>query len=128
MKFINKIYKDEPITIYGDGFQERDFTYISDICNGTFESSKLNGFNIINLGGSRPEKLINAVKIIEKKLQKKANIIYKPQNNMDVNRTSADIENSKKLINWNPKETLNSGLSKTIDWYIENAESLSMLS
>ena len=128
LKFINLIYKDKPITIYGDGSQERDFTYISDICRGTYASSKLKGFNLINLGKSNPEKLISAVRIIEDKLGKKAKIIFKPQNKMDVNRTSADITNSKKLINWDPLEDLESGLSKTIDWYKENAKSLEKLS
>ncbi len=47
---------------------------------------------------------------------------------MDVNRTSADITNSKKLINWNPLEDLESGLTKTIGWYKENAKSLEKLS
>ena len=128
MKFINLIYKDKPITIYGDGSQERDFTYISDICRGTYASSKLKGFNLINLGKSNPEKLISAVRIIEDKLGKKAKIIFKPQNKMDVNRTSADITNSKKLINWDPLEDLESGLAKTIGWYKENAKSLEKLS
>ncbi|MEC7880869.1 MAG: SDR family NAD(P)-dependent oxidoreductase [Chloroflexota bacterium] len=128
LKFINLIYKDKPITIYGDGSQERDFTYVSDICRGTYASSKLKGFNLINLGKSNPEKLISAVRIIEDKLGKKAKIIFKPQNKMDVNRTSADIANSKKLINWDPLEDLESGLSKTIDWYKENTKSLEKLS
>lgn len=128
LKFINLIYQDKPITIYGDGSQERDFTYVSDICRGTYASSKLKGFNLINLGKSSPEKLISAVRIIEDKLEKKAKIIFKPQNKMDVNRTSADITNSKKLINWDPLEDLESGLTKTIGWYKENAKSLDKLS
>ena len=128
LKFINLIYKDKPITIYGDGSQERDFTYVSDVCRGTYDSSKLIGFNLINLGKSSPDKLITAVRIIENKLEKKAKIIYKPQNQMDVNRTSADISNSKKLINWDPLESLESGLDKTINWYKENVKSLEKLS
>ena len=128
LKFINKIYKDKPITIYGDGNQERDFTHISDICKGTYDSSKLKGFNLTNLGRSNPEKLINVVRVIEEKLGKKAKIIFKPQNEIDVNRTSADISNSKKLINWDPLEGIESGISKTVDWYKENKESLEKLS
>ena len=47
---------------------------------------------------------------------------------MDVNRTSADISNSKKLINWDPLEGLESGLDKTINWFKENVKSLEKLS
>ena len=52
-KFTQKIYRGEPIEIYGDGKQKRDFTYIDDIAKGTIAAMKKLGYEIINL---RPRK------------------------------------------------------------------------
>ena len=48
LRFIDNIFNGNPITIYGDGNQERDFTYIEDVCDATFKSSRLVDFNILN--------------------------------------------------------------------------------
>ena len=96
LRFIDNIFNGNPITIYGDGNQERDFTYIEDVCDATFKSSRLVDFNILNIGNSKPVKLNDIVNIIEKKLNKKAKIINEPKNNLDVFKTHAD--NSLSLI------------------------------
>ena len=74
LRFIDNIFNGNPITIYGDGNQERDFTYIEDVCDATFKSSRLVDFNILNIGNSKPVKLNDIVNIIEKKLNKKAKL------------------------------------------------------
>ncbi len=53
-RFIRRIAEGEPITVFGDGSQSRDFTYIDDIARGTIAALKPVGYEIINLGGGRP--------------------------------------------------------------------------
>ena len=127
LKFIHKIFNEEPITIYGDGSQKRDFTYITDICEGTFSSSSLDGFNILNLGRSDPVNLMKVVELIQDIVGKPANIEFKPNHPLDVDRTFADISNAKRLIQWTPKVSIQSGLKKTYDWYINNIDSIDTL-
>ena len=53
-RFIRAIAEREPITIYGDGTQRRDFTYVDDIARGAVAALELSGFEIINLGNDNP--------------------------------------------------------------------------
>ena len=128
LKFIDNIFKENPITIYGDGNQERDFTYIQDVCDATFKSSSLIDFNILNIGNSKPVKLSKVVNIIEKKLNKKAKIINEPKNNLDVFKTHADNSKAMNLLKWDPNFSIEEGISSTIDWYINNHNLIGKLS
>ncbi|MCM8772767.1 MAG: GDP-mannose 4,6-dehydratase [Candidatus Omnitrophica bacterium] len=119
-KFIKLIDEEKEITVYGDGTQSRDFTYIDDIAEGTISGLNLSGFHIINLGSSFPHSLNEVIKIIEEKLNKKAKIVYAPFPKTDLKITYADITKAKKLLNWEPKTKIEEGIEKTILWYIEN--------
>ena len=127
LKFIDKIFKDNPVLVYGDGSQERDFTYVKDVCEATFKSSDLEGFNILNVGNSKPIALNKVINIIEKKLNKKAIIVNEPKNNMDVFKTHADNSKAVKLLNWNPKFSVEEGVENTVNWYINNHNSIGKL-
>ena len=119
-KFIKLIDEGENITVYGDGNQSRDFTYVDDIAEGTIMGINLTGFEIINLGGNKPYRLNHAISLIEKNLGKKAKIEYKPFHKADMKATWADISKAKKLLNWQPKIDLKVGIERTCKWYIEN--------
>lgn len=119
-KFIKLIDEEKPITIFGDGNQSRDFTYVDDIAEGTILGLNLNGFGIINLGNNNPHRLNEMIELIEKNLRKKAIIEYKPFHKADIKDTWADISKAKKLLNWKPKINLEEGIEKTVKWYMEN--------
>ncbi|MCM8766888.1 MAG: GDP-mannose 4,6-dehydratase [Candidatus Omnitrophica bacterium] len=121
-KFIKLIYEEKEITVYGDGTQSRDFTYVEDVAEGTVRGISLSGFHIINLGNSNPHQLNEVIKIIENKLNKKAKIIYNPFHKADIKATYADISKAKQLLNWEPKVDINEGLERTINWHIENSD------
>jgi len=120
-RFIKLINEDKPIILYGDGSQSRDFTYIDDIADGTINAIKDVGYEIINLGGGRNPKSINyVIQIIEKYLNKKAIVEYKPFHKADLKETWADIKKADKILNWKPVISLEEGLKKCVDWYLEN--------
>lgn len=121
-RFIQQIDKGEPITIYGDGSQSRDFTFVEDIAEGTVRSLKKVGYEIINLGNSNPNKLIEAINLIEEYLGKKAIFNYKPFHKADMLATWANIDKAKKLLDWSPKVNLREGIEKTIEWYKKHHE------
>ncbi len=119
-RFISWIDRDKPVIIYGDGKQIRDFTYVDDIAIGTINALKPVGFDIINLGGNEPHKLIDFLHVIEKYLNKKANIVYEPFHPADMRATWADISKAKEILNWRPKTKIEKGIESAIKWYIEN--------
>jgi UDP-glucuronate 4-epimerase len=120
-RFIKWIDAGEPVEIFGDGAQSRDFTYVDDIARGTVKALHPVGYEIFNLGGGKsPTTLNNVIEIIERKLNKKANIIKKDFHKTDILETSANISKAKKLLTWEPEVGLEEGLENTIKWYQNN--------
>ena len=122
-RFIKWIDQGDTIELFGDGSQSRDFTYIDDIVNGVLKALKPLGFEIINLGGGNNPISINyTIEFIENYLNKKANIENKPFHKADILETWADISKAKKLLDWEPSIELDEGLTRTLDWYLNNKD------
>jgi nucleoside-diphosphate-sugar epimerase len=120
-RFIKWIDTGEPIELFGDGLQARDFTYVEDIASGTIAALKPVGFEVINLGGGgTPVTLLDVIAQLENLLGKKANIRHAPFHQADIKITSADISKAHRLLEWQPKTDLSTGLAKCVAWYNEN--------
>jgi len=128
LKFIRRVDEGRPITLYGDGTQRRDFTYIDDIAEGTIRALRPLGYEIINLGGNRPYELKYLIALIERELGKKAIIDYKPFQRTDMRHTWADISKARRLLGWEPKVGLEEGVRRTVKWYLKNRNWLVKLS
>ena len=119
-RFIRHIDQNEPIILFGDGTQERDFTYVDDIARGTQLAEKKVGYDIFNLGGDNVVVLNDLIALIGRLLGKEAIIDYRPAHRADVKRTSANIDHARKVLKWSPKTSIEKGVEKTIQWYNEN--------
>ncbi len=118
-RFVKSILEGTPITLYGDGSQSRDFTYIDDIARGTILSEKPLSFEIINLGGGKEPVQINQfIKWIEELTGKNAEIQILPLNTLDMHETMANIDKAKSLLKWSPEIDTFQGL----DLMIRNKE------
>jgi UDP-glucuronate 4-epimerase len=124
-KFAKLTEQGKPIPVYGDGTMMRDFTYIDDIINGTVAAmercslrlrSGQAGFNIYNLGESRPISVNDLIAEIEKALGKKAIKEYLAQQPGDVERTYADVAKAAKDLGYNPSTTIQTGLANFVAW------------
>ncbi len=119
-RFVKWISEGEPVQLYGDGEQERDFTYVNDIAQGTSAALVPMGFEIINLGSDRPVTVKSVIASIESVLAKKAMIEWSPLHPADVPATWANISKARRLLGWEPTTTLEDGLRLAIEWYSEN--------
>ena len=121
LRFIKWIDEGTPITLYGDGSQGRDFTYVDDIAEGTIKAIKNVGYEVINLGGgNNPVKMNKIIANIEALLDKKASIDHQPFHKADMHETWADISKAKTLLNWEPSVGIEEGLKRSVEWYMEN--------
>jgi UDP-glucuronate 4-epimerase len=118
-RFIQWIAEGRPLQLYGDGEQERDFTFVEDIARGTIAALNCSGFEVINLGGDRPYRMLDLIGLIEEKTGKQAIIKKGPEAPGDVRATWADISKARQLLEWQPETDLQEGVSRTIDWYIQ---------
>ncbi|HLW59407.1 MAG TPA: NAD-dependent epimerase/dehydratase family protein [bacterium] len=119
-RFIRWIAEGDPITLYGDGSQERDFTYVDDIAHGTLLALKPLGYEVINLGSDRPVTMGQFIRILEQRLGRTARIDRRPSHPADVRATWADITKARRLLQWAPKTSLEDGVGATAAWYEEH--------
>lgn len=120
-RFIKWMDERVPLEIFGDGSQSRDFTYVDDIARGTIAAIEDIGYQIINLGGGRnPVSLNTIISKLEELLDKKAKIDQKPFHMADLMETWADISKAKNLLGWEPQVSLDEGLEKSVQWYMDN--------
>ena len=118
--FTKKILENKKINIFNYGNMKRDFTYIDDIVKGIKGAVNLKGdykHKIYNLGNNKPEDLKRFISIIEKNLKVKAKRNLLPIQPGDVAKTSANIDESKRELNFNPKTSIYEGIPKFIEWY-----------
>ena len=120
--FIKNIDNGVPITVFGDGTQKRDFSFIDDIADGTLQCLQPFGYEIFNLGNDNSVELMYVIHLIEDALGRKAEIRFAPRHPADVTATWADIEKSKAKLNWFPKTTIEDGIQKTVRWYTDNRD------
>ena len=117
--FTSKIMKNESIPVFNNGDMKRDFTYIEDIISGTRAALDKNyKFEIFNLGNHRSEELIYMISLIEKELDKKATIDFLPMQPGDVKESFADIDHTIEKLNFRPKISIEIGIPKFINWYV----------
>ena len=116
--FANKISKNEKISVFNQGKMKRDFTYIDDIVSGLRSSIDKNySCEIFNLGNNRCENLMDMIGLIEKALNKKADINFMKIQPGDVEKTYANIDHAIDKLNYNPQTSIESGIPKFIEWY-----------
>jgi UDP-glucose 4-epimerase len=118
--FFKAIAEDKQITVYGDGKQTRDFTYVDDIIEANFSSLK-NGVpgEIYNIGGGSRKKLEEIFPLIESICQKKIKINREEKQSGDVPHTLADIQKAHKELNYLPQTQLSDGLKEEWTWIQE---------
>ncbi len=119
-RFIKGIAEGEQITVYGDGTQQRDFTYVSDVARGTVAALDLHGYEVVNLGNENPVSVNEVITTIERLVGRDAQIKYEERHLTDPLLTWADIGRAKSLLNWTPEVGLEEGIQRTVKWYMEN--------
>jgi nucleoside-diphosphate-sugar epimerase len=121
-RFIEWIRRGQAITLYGDGSQTRDFTYIDDIAHGTIAALASDGYEIYNLGGgNEPLSIKRMIQAIEENLATQATIDCHPQNNADMADTAANITKAKSRLGWQPTTSPVEGFKRTVAWHQENS-------
>jgi len=122
-RFIQWISEGTPITLYGDGSQSRDFTYVDDIARGTVAALKPVGYEVFNLGGgNNPISISEMIEAFENHLGQKAVIDQHPFHKADMLETWANIDKAKELLGWEPEVDPYEGFRRTVDWHRENRD------
>jgi dTDP-glucose 4,6-dehydratase len=115
--FINQCLTNSNITIYGDGLQTRSFCYVKDTIDGISKLLNSNYQYPINVGNPHEYTILELVKIIKSLTSSESKLVFQDLPENDPKMRQPDINNAKKILNWNPKISLKEGLIYTLDYY-----------
>ena len=120
-KFARLMMAGEPISMFGDGSTERDYTYIDDIIHGvegayTYLEEQPEAYEIINLGESRTVSLTEMISTLADAIGVEPDIRQLPMQPGDVVRTYADIAKARDLLGYAPATDFEEGVVKFVEW------------
>ena len=115
--FIKQALKNEPLTVFGDGNQTRSFCYITDLIIGIYKVMNSNINGPINLGNPDEKTILGLANRIIELTNSRSEIIFKPLPADDPKVRRPDITKARRLLKWEPKISLESGLKNTITWF-----------
>jgi UDP-glucuronate 4-epimerase len=122
-KFARLISAGEPIPVFGDGTTRRDYTYIDDIIAGVRAAIDYDqsNYEVINLGESRTVELRELISLLEKALDRHAEIDRQPPQPGDVPQTFADITKARRLLGYDPRTQIEEGILRFVKWFKETS-------
>jgi len=138
-RFIEAILEGRPLDLYGAGRMRRDFTYVDDIVDGLMAAldrpaqvnpawdplapdpatSGVAPWRVLNLGASQPVELLRYIQVFEEKLGRKAVLNLMPMQPGDVVNTEADIAETAAALGYAPKVSIEEGVGRFVDWYLQ---------
>lgn len=121
-RFVRWMAENESILVYGNGDQLRDFVFVDDIARGAVAALRVEGCEIVNLGGGAPVSINHVLDRLEVHLGGSAERVNIPAPDADVESSWADITKAGTLLAWSPLVTLDEGLRRTAEWYVTHRE------
>jgi nucleoside-diphosphate-sugar epimerase len=117
----------QPLPITGTGEETRDFTYVEDIVDGTLRMGVVEEAigEAINLASGTETRIIDLANWINEITGNKAGIIFKPRRDWDkAIRRRASIEKARKILGYEPKTDMKTGLRKVYEWIVKNKDKI----
>lgn len=118
--FIKNVLSGKPLTIYGDGLQERDYLYVGDLVHGIEAAIWSKDTGAFQLGTGKPTSLLTLVETLKTQIRKNVEIIFEPARRGEVLRTWCDISKASEAFGFHPTTDLTTGLKKTMEWFNSN--------
>jgi UDP-glucose 4-epimerase len=125
-RFIRAAMAGEPITLYGDGGQTRDFTFVSDIVDGFVAAPGAAPGSVLNLGGGSRISVSGALEVLSQVMGRDIDVRRADKQAGDVTDTWASIERAAAAIGYAPRVDLATGLAAEYRWLAESPESAAL--
>ncbi len=117
-RFLRAALREEPIEVFGDGRQTRDFTYVEDVVAATLAAALEPSIpaEALNIGGGSPASLRAALELVQELVGRALEIRHAPREHGDVRDTAADTTLARELLGFAPRTDLRRGLSAELEW------------
>jgi nucleoside-diphosphate-sugar epimerase len=123
-RFTTKLLAKEPITVYGDGEQSRDFTHIDNVIDANLLAlcARNAPGEVCNIGCGQRVSLNELIRILEKLLGVRAQVTYAAAKPGDVRHSLADITKAMRVLGYVPKTEIEEGLRRTVETYVKSVD------
>jgi UDP-glucose 4-epimerase len=117
--FATALLENRPPTIYGDGEQTRDFTYVANVVDGALRACEAPGASghVINVATGDRISLNRLFETMRRLIGADVAPEYAPSRAGDVRDSQADIRRARDLLGYEPRVPFEEGLRRTVDWY-----------
>jgi UDP-glucose 4-epimerase len=119
-KFIHSILNNQPLTIFGDGMQTRDFTYVQNVVDANILAMNSDATGIFNIACGERISLIELANTLMSLANKNVDIIFTDPRVGDIEHSHADITLAKEMIGYEPVLSAHHGLMETVKWFMES--------
>jgi len=119
-RFITCVMRGEPPTVYGDGLQTRDFTYIDNVVQANLAACSASPAacgGVFNIACGERVSLLDILEIVYGLAGKRVEPKFEPSRPGDVRDSLADISRAREVVGYDPKVAFRDGLSKTFEWF-----------
>ena len=117
--FLTQALQNQPLTIYGDGSQTRSLCYVDDLIGGILRLLATDYAEPVNLGTDDEVTMIQLAARIRDLSGSSSEIVFKPLPEDDPRQRRPDLSRARKLLDWQPRTSLEAGLVKTIGYFRE---------
>ena len=117
--FLKQALLGQPLTVYGDGSQTRSFCYVDDLIDGIVRLLYSDEHMPVNIGNPIEMTVLEFAETINRVVGNKAGVTFVPQgrSTRDPQRRQPDITRARSILGWDPKTTLEDGISKTVPYF-----------
>jgi UDP-glucose 4-epimerase len=116
-RFARALLRDEPVVIYGDGRQSRDFTYVDDAVEANWQAwRRAAPLGVYNIGGGSQIELLEALRLLERALGRQARVQHVEPQPGDPRRTRADTSRAAADLGYAPRVAIEDGLGRQAEW------------
>ncbi len=115
--FVSQALRSEPLTVYGEGKQTRSFCYVSDLVDGIYRLLMSNESEPVNIGNPAELTIHDFAKVINELTGNPAGIRFEPLPVDDPKQRQPDISKARRVLGWEPKVDLRTGMTQTVDWF-----------
>ena len=116
-KFVRKVLAGDPISVYGDGTQTRDFIYVEDICRAILAASSRSCAPVLQIGTGIETSVNEMLSALEEAVGHKIEVAHEAARLGDVMRSVCDNRLAGEQLGWRPRIELREGLKRVVDYY-----------
>ncbi len=117
--FLAKLAKEEPLPVFGDGEQTRDFTFVTDVVHGCLLAAEAAGAGgkVYNLAGGRPVSVADMAHVLGRVAGREVELEHKPPRDGDIKHSYADSSAALRDLGYRTSVGLDEGLRRTWEWF-----------